>query len=503
MLTVLSLLAPLTAAGGPRCLLPELGAPPPLDVPARHALDGDKTERDATGTYPNLLTSANFALKWGSRGDVTEEEASALLDAFEAAWAVEIEEMAHPAPAGSDTNLFNIYIGDTGDDTPSGYGAGGYYWTDDEGWPMVVVARDSLYDAEYADIVAAHEFYHAVQDSLGTFPYSGASAWYWEATADWAAGEVFPGNPDYAVFLFGYAFLPHLALDYFDYPDSGALQEYHQYGAFIFPRYLSELAADWTLIRDSWLVEDADDPIEAIDGLLAERGGSMAAIFPDYAAHNATWDYADRDIYEEMLAAYEGWYASGDHRVAAEIGPEGTDGEVEADEDLLPQRFGYNVLVQESPQSGPLFLSFAGDLVGSEGSDAQFGVVAVLEAGGAVSYAPMTLADNTGELTLEVPADASAVHLVVSAWSDADRGGETFGYRYRFSSDDITGVPPNDTDAPGDTADTGEAGDTDGEGKTTPAACGCASGSSGGAPGVGLVGLMFLLRRFRGRRRSL
>lgn len=476
------------------CLLPELGQPPPLRVPESRSLDGAKTERDAWGSYPNSLASDNFIAKWGSSGGVTDDEVTALLDAFEAAWAVEIEAMAHPGPAGSDTTLFNVYIGDTGDGAPSGYGAGGYYWTDDEGWPMVVVARDSLYDTGYADVVAAHEFYHAVQGSLGTFPYSGSSAWYWEATADWAAGEVFPDNPDYAVFLFGYAFLPHLPLDYFDYPDSGALQEYHQYGAFIFPRYLTEQVADWTLVRDSWVEPGEADPLDALDAGLVARGSSIAAVFPAYAAHNATWDYEDGETYEEMLAAYEIWYASGDHRIAAEVGPEGTGGEVEAVEELLPQRYGYNVIRLMAPDEGPLVAAFAGDLAGSEGSDARFGVTVVVASGDGVAYTPVPLADNTGEVTVDVPADASALYLVVAAWSDALANGETFDYRYRLEPGDSV-VPPDDTSTPDDT------GQPYVEDDPKVGGC-CATASAGGAPPVGLAALLFLFTRLRGRRRS-
>ena len=44
--------------------------------------------------------------------------------------------------------------------------------------------------------------------------------------------------------LVGFAFLPHLPLTFFDYPDRGELQEMHHYGAFIWPRYISEFAAN-------------------------------------------------------------------------------------------------------------------------------------------------------------------------------------------------------------------------------------------------------------------
>ena len=46
----------------------------------------------------------------------------------------------------------NVYIGDTGGDIPSSYGAGGYYTIDGEGYPMMVIAKDILNDYEYLQI---------------------------------------------------------------------------------------------------------------------------------------------------------------------------------------------------------------------------------------------------------------------------------------------------------------------------------------------------------------
>lgn len=486
----------LLPAAGPRRLLP---APPPAP--------GPKQERDSYGDFPNELVSANFALKWGTRGGVSQDDAEALLDAFEFAWAEQIGARGFPAPEGTDSYLFNVYIGDTGSGAPDGYGTSGYYYRDDDGYPMIVVSAATLEDREWSEGTAAHEFFHAVQDVTGRYSYEGESAWYWEATAVWIEGEVHPDSDSYIAFLFGYALLPHLPVYFFDYPDSGALQEYHQYGAFIFPRYVSEIAADADVIRDSWVEDlDADTPQDAIAQLLEERGVAFADAFGDFAARNVTWDYADGEAYAEWVEAYAGYYRSDDHRVVAEVSRSGTDGLVAAPEDTLPGRYGYNVVELVRPSDGAYRFAFQGDAEGSRGTDAAWRVTLVQDLAGGPRYTPVPITDGAGEVLLE-GVDGETVSLVVAAVPDDAREDEVFPWSYAVTfeeagedtdpSDDTAG----DTDTPDDTGPTDKPGDPLADDDTVELDGGCACTSApdaGGGWALGaLVGAALLVRRRR------
>ena len=493
----LLLLAGLAAAGPLLpCGVPLLQPLPPLDVPPAPPAVGDKVERDAYGTFPNSLQSENFIVKWGDRGGVDPDEVQALLDAFEDGWAVEIETMAHPAPPSTDTYLFNVYIGNTGSDTPDDYGAAGYYNPDDDGYPMIVIAQDTLKDAAYMEITAVHEFYHAIQNGLDAYTYTGDAAWYWEATADWVASQVYPDNLNYAVFLVGFAYLPYLPVNYFNYPDSGALDEYHQYGAFIFPLFLTEQVADWTLVRDSWVDAESNDPLDELDRLLqAGYGTSINEVYPSFAAHNATWDYANGDDYDAALDSYTFWYGDEDARIIDSYNEEGTDGDVSPPPETLPQRYGYNVFEVRSPRAGAYDVQFTGDAAGSNENAATFAVTLVAETDGVASYTPLPLTDNAGAAQIATTGEESSLYLVVSAWSDRHRDDETFGYTFRITPGEAPDSPAPEDDTADDTGGTGVLKDPE------PKACACAAASPTGGAWAGLaLGLALSRRRSRASR---
>jgi len=452
----------------------------------------EKVARDAYGAFPNEAVGENFIVKWGDTGRADTRAVQSLLAAFEDAWAAEIEEMGMPVPNGADGTLFNVYIGDTGNGTPDGYGTSGYYTRDAQDYPMIVVSLATLDDEAWATGTATHEFFHALQDATARYSYEDESAWYWEATAMWIEGEVLPDQDDYVAFLFGYALLPQLPVYFFDYPDTGALQDYHQYGAMIFPRYVSEIAADWEVVRDSWTEPlGADTPQDALALLLEERGVDFADAFGDFAARNATWDYADGEVYRQWVDWYADYYRSDDHRVVAEVDYLGTDGVVAAPEDTLPGRFAYNVVTLPRPVEAGLTVRFEGAAEGSKGSAADWRVTVVREPeAGGPSYAPMTLEGGVGELTFTDVGD-EAIHLVVAAVPEDARSDEAFAWSYGFTPTEIAPEPEPDPD----TASPG----TDDPEEESPSACGCASGT-GGSSVSGLLMIAALATAARRRR---
>lgn len=499
MLPALALLVVAPAWSAPRCLtpalLPTMAPVRPIAAPAR--LTDAKVTRDAFGVAYST-ESDNFIVRWGPTGTVPTAAVGALLVALERSWQVEVLDLNHPAPETTESTKMNVYIGDTGGGAPSAYGAAGYYTPDEDGYPMIVLSRDSLNAGESGHLTAAHELYHAVQWGLGTYDYgdSAVGAWYWEATASWIEVEVFPDNPEYAVFLGAYALLPHLPVDFFDYPDTGALEEYHQYGAMIFPRYLAEFEGDASVIRDTWVAPAGGtrDPLDAIDAVLADRGSSLGEAFAAYAARNATWDYAHQDAYLDSVEYWAWAFPDGDggvaDRVTVEVGA-GTDWRG-PDPDRMPGRYGYSLVEIDLARTGGVHLELDLVGIGSEGSTAEWGVTVVRDHGDAVTYAPLELTPGLDQHRFDAEIDgegADTLWLVVAAWSRERAHGETFAWQYRVAdwNGDASSDPQPD---PG-------AGVEPGDGSDERPASSCAHRPGGPALGVGLLAGVALVGRRR------
>ncbi len=444
---------------------------------------------------PNSVESENFIVRWGDSGSVSQSNCEELLEIMETGWEYEVGVMEMPQPTTTETYKLNVYVGDTGG--PSASGAAGYFSGDQEGYPMIVINKEYLPYREYVEGTAVHEFFHATQWATGAYAdYGyGVSSWYWEATACWVEAEVWPDNPIYAIQLFGFAFIPHYALNFFDYPDTGALQEYHQYGAFIFPRYISEIAADWTVVRDAWTEGlPSGDVLDELEDQLEERGLELRSVWSDFIAHNATWDYEDGFYYEYFLDYY-GDYMD-DESIVNSLEGAGSQEWIEAG-DPLPMRLGSNTILLEDADSGYLNVDFEGDVEGDEGDDAWWTVRLVIEDGNQVSYDEVPLKDTVGSLRTELPSGTDNVYLVVGASTDRSNLDEEFGYRYRMWVGDP--IQPDDTGLPQDTGpgdvqeDTGGADEGKGGGKK--GGCGCNGGAA-----AGLLGLPLVLAGLRRRR---
>jgi len=433
-------------------------APKPLEPPAPPAsFQPDKLIQDSYG-LPNNTESENFIAWWGDGVSVDSHAVDDMLDFFEEGWAYEVDLMELPPPETSDSYKFNVYVGDTGSGAPSVMGNSGYFWYDPEGFPMIVMNVGSLDDDEWCRTTAVHELFHAVQ--AATDNYNGhAYKWIWEATAVWVEGEVYQESATYASFLFGFAYLPYLPLDFYDYPDTGALTEYHQYGAFIFPRYLSEVAYDWTLVRDIWSHGSTNaDPLEVLEGLLAEHDATLVETWADFTAHNVAWDYQHGTSYEWVVDAYEGYYDN--HFLAASYANAGVE-EWQEPTQRLPQRYGVNNYELRYPNDGTLQVELELDPTGSSGSEATWSVTLVRK-GTAIVYEPLEVVDGAVQHSVPDIGDDVMAWLVVGASAPRVIYDEDFGYRLRMWVE-----PELDTSPPEDTGD--------GEGGEDPKGCGCDS----------------------------
>jgi hypothetical protein len=133
-------------------------------------------------------------------------------------------------------------------------------------------------------VTAAHEYFHAVQFAYDAFE----DAWFMEATATWAEDELFTDINDNLQYLIrGPLHRPQVSLDKFE------LGGLHQYGDWIFFRYLTEkIPAGAALIRQMWQRADgsAGAPdmysLQAIRSTLAAHGQSFGRWFARFADAN-------------------------------------------------------------------------------------------------------------------------------------------------------------------------------------------------------------------------
>jgi len=425
---------------------------------------GTPVEKEILSTYnaPYSLDSENFVVFWGSEYDHFDSYSDVysrmedLLVAFEETYAHEVGVMGMNAISFMEGYKFNVYLGNTGDDLPSSSGAAGYFTGDSSGNPMIMIAEGTAASSTgYMKSVIAHEFFHALQWATGAYSYSGVAAWYWEATASWAAHQVYPGEGDYAVFLYAFAKYQFLPLNYFDYPDSGLTSELHQYGAFIFPQFISEIAADWEIVRDSWIATGVqDDPLSVVDTHLKKRGQNVIDEWARFIAYNANWDYEDGQTYQYYLEAYD-WIGDGEEVQWGDYG-DGQKTMIDPPGEL-PHGKGSNLFYLKYPNEGDVIIEFQGDEQGSDGSDVDWRLTLVLESANDLQYEAIPVEDNYAKYTLESGHGYDAIYLAIGSWSEDASTDETFSYQWRFGVGE-----PSDED---DTGDTGH--------EPEPGGCGC------------------------------
>jgi len=496
ILLVVALLMPSTATAATHlCHTPQLLPTfEPAPGPASWTAARDKYARNPLG-LPNERLSDNFAVRWGNSWGGTTGQVDDLLDALEDAWRVQIGEMLHPMPWGTTEVLMNVYIGDSGNGAPPGYGAGGYFTPDDDSYPTLVIAADSI--PARTRTVAIHELYHAVQWGLGTYTYDNddPGAWYWEATASWIPSMVDTNSSDHAIFLFGFALAAYLPLDSFDYADSGALIEYHQYGAMIFPTFISEQVTPWQAVRNSWVepVGGGGDPIEALRYELDDLDEDFDDVFVEFAAHNVFWDYRQGDDFEYLVEFYEDYYPGEDPYTA--IVTEAGEGRPPGSRE--PYRYGTNTLHFDLPGSRTWELTIDVDGRGDRDSAARWGATLVTRSGG-IDYERLPFDDGIASVRF---VDDGDVALSIAAWSEDRRSGEQFGWSWDLREVDDLGDDDDATDDDDAFADDDDDFGGGGGGSARGRGCACdAASSPGPPPWLALAGLLLVRRRERSAR---
>ena len=77
------------------------------DIPVRPP-NSNKSQRDSVCGGCNTLSSDNFIVRWGN--GISQNQAQNVLDSFEYAWNIEINQLNYEIPTAADTYLFNVYI---------------------------------------------------------------------------------------------------------------------------------------------------------------------------------------------------------------------------------------------------------------------------------------------------------------------------------------------------------------------------------------------------------
>lgn len=423
-------------------------APPmiaPDDVPNNPHKSNKMDRNILCPACSNSQSSDNFILRWGS--GISSAEASAVLDAFEYAWEVEVGEMGYDVPDTTDTYLFNVYIGETGSNTPNSYGAAGYFNIDTQGYPYIVLAKTTITNEYYLDSTIAHEFFHALQARTNrySYDYAGPSAWYWEATANWAECFVYPDDLNMAYFLVGYTFLPQLPVNFFDYPDQWITQEYHQYGAFLFPLHLSEIEANRDIIRDSWQDDSTKtDPMEVLDVYLSDYGTTIEDTWLRHIAHMSVMDYEKGQQYTDILGYYNTMPESS-NVIADRVSGSGTNSWRNNVADLEPYRFGHNTIYASNLSLTEARFSVKGDSQGTQSSSAIFGSTVVRKRGNGYTYYPLEFTGVTGVVDITDIRQSDEFYWTIGAWTPMWNTNkiysETFPYAWSLNSPNSTPEP--------------------------------------------------------------
>lgn len=217
---------------------------------------------------------------------------------------------------------FDVYLEDIGDENLYGYCTSDDPKTDpaENGYDLwAYCAFDDDFSAEQfpsntplenMQVTAAHEYFHATQYAYDAWEDS----WILEATATWAEDELYDDVDDnHLYFPHSPIALPGVPLDYYFCPyfleDTCTGPQLHQYGTWVFFRYLTERfpAAQGgipTLVREIW--ERLDGSVGGPDSysmqglaqVLATNGTNIPSEFGRFAVANR----APSQYYEEGAA---------------------------------------------------------------------------------------------------------------------------------------------------------------------------------------------------------
>ena len=346
-------------------------------------------------------------------------------------------EMSDP-PNPLDGYCYNVYIHSAGDLFPDGWALG--QGTDTNGYPYLTLPAGYHLD-EHA---LSHEGFHIFQYNSTSpgFAYSGDSAWYIEATANWFDDYRYPEEDDLSLREVPAAVTinPQVQLwaTWENQPGDppGNWSRYnHQYGIWLFLGYLTtDLGIDPYDLAHAFYAGLDLSPQQHLDDLLAAASLDLREVYADWAAKTAVYDYA---LHRELFLEREEYWAAeageDDHRVVADFASGGSGGAFTVPAELAPASYGYNVYRVSNSGAASYTITFAGEATGTDGATAEFRVRAVRyddDDPTSPIYSGMVLADGLGgTLDVTTAANEELLYVVVAATPDNFAGSQQFGYQ--------------------------------------------------------------------------
>ncbi len=366
--------------------------------------------------------SEHFAVHWGA--DLADESRiNDILGVLEMSLDIEVDVLEMP-DLRSD-RFFNVYLGDTGQDVPSALGVAGYYDLDVMGNPMIVLGSYVTDSWSIAKTTIPHELFHALQHISGQYQ-TFSDRWYWESSATWVEQEVFPNYPSHADFLFGYALYPHLPLTQYSIFSTGATEEYHAYGSFIFLQYLTEHFVSDSTIGTSWTQDDIAEPLTWWRSLLLLQNDDLGRVLSEMAAHNVYWDYSNQVIYQTQVEAYASSLPDEDNRIAGYVPL--AESQQTVPTRMRPGMLGYNHWRLESGTLSELWIDFDGTEVGDYFTSVNWRIQVVRLSSDDVSYSEYTPVDGVVSFALIDIEEGQEITISVLADAEGSNTDERFNY---------------------------------------------------------------------------
>jgi uncharacterized protein YjdB len=411
-------------------------------------------------TALNYRTSENFVVWWDKRWDHNYLAKDLLRQLEEVRRLSMTWGMALPPSA---TNVYvNAYVhhisgqgGANIDVFDDGWGQG--VGTDNYGMPFYTapfsIGRSPVSTPGYCWCYNNpwHEGFHLMQWGFGrsrpnTFPYSGDSKWYTEATASWferyfTLSESNAERVGVGPWNGTAAFLMQPQLRLWSPPDAPTWSVgVHAYAAELFLLYLSwnKLMPD-DLIGRSWTLAA---PGEMPQQYLASRIPNLSEVYRQFVVHLTALDgmpsYARRGI----SASLAFWRANGakygnalpngenhDNTYAFDLRDAGTAGWVVPKAKI--EAWAFSVTRLQSTQTGQFQISLNIVPVGSGGTPADFYAGLVVQKDGINSYSSIPIKNGSADRSVLLQAGSIAFIVVVNT-PNSFFGNETFDYSIKI-----------------------------------------------------------------------
>lgn len=146
----------------------------------------------------------------------------------------------------------------------------------------------------------AHEVFHAFQMSFDLYTncWFPEYKWFMEASATWAEDHVYPAANAEHVAAGAYLSNPATSLDY-----AGPFSPGHEYGAYLFPFYVTHKLDSPGLVRTMWEGFTTANSLPAINAALEPYGG-FDTLWPEFVLYN--WNGSTTSWYKEWDGLEDG-----------------------------------------------------------------------------------------------------------------------------------------------------------------------------------------------------